>query len=60
MTERWTLTADRLQLRYDLTIEDPEYLSAAAKFTATWDHRPDLAPSGTGCDPEISERFRQE
>jgi hypothetical protein len=60
MTERLTLAADRLQVLYELTIEDPEYLSAAASYTAMWDHRPDLAPSGTGCDPEISERFRQE
>jgi hypothetical protein len=60
VTERLTLSADRLQLRYELTIEDPEYLSTAATYTAMWDHRPDLAPSGTGCDPEISERFREE
>lgn len=60
LTERLTLAADRLQVRYDLTIEDPEYLSAAATYTAMWDHRPDLAPSGTGCDPEIAERFREE
>jgi hypothetical protein len=60
LTERLTLAADRLQLRYDLTIEDPEYLSAAATYTAMWDHRPDLEPSSTGCDPEVSDRFRQE
>jgi hypothetical protein len=57
--ERLTLTADRLQLRYELTIEDPEYLTAPATYTALWDHRPDLAP-GTPCDAQNSERFRDE
>jgi hypothetical protein len=28
LIERLTLTADRLQLRYELTVEDPEYLTA--------------------------------
>jgi hypothetical protein len=59
LIERLTLTADRLQLRYELTVEDPEYLSAPATYTALWDHRPDLAP-GTPCDPQNSERFREE
>jgi hypothetical protein len=53
------LTEDRLQLRYDLTVEDPEYLTTPATYTATWDHRPDLTP-GSACDPENSERFREE
>jgi hypothetical protein len=59
LTERLTLTADRLQLRYELTVEDPEYLSSPANYTALWDHRPDLA-FGSPCDPQNSERFRSE
>ena len=59
LIERLTLTADRLQLRYELTVEDPEYLTTAATYTAMWDHRPDLTP-GSACDPENSERFRDE
>ena len=59
LIERLTLTADRLQLRYELTVEDPEYLTTPATYTALWDHRPDLAP-GAPCDPQNSERFRQE
>jgi hypothetical protein len=59
LIERLTLTADRLQLRYELTVEDPEYLISPATYTAMWDHRPDLAP-GSACDPENSERFREE
>lgn len=60
MIERLTLTDNRLQLRYELTLEDAEYLAAPATYTALWDHRPDLAPSGAACDPEISERYRQD
>jgi hypothetical protein len=59
LLERLTLTADRLQLRYELTVEDPEYLTSRATYTAMWDHRPDLTP-GSACDPENSERFREE
>lgn len=59
LIERLTLTADRLQLRYELTVEDPEYLSSPATYTAIWDHRPDLVP-GAPCDPKNSERFREE
>jgi hypothetical protein len=59
LIERLTLTADRLQLRYELTVEDPEYLTAPANYTTIWDHRPDLAP-GTPCDAQNAERFRDE
>jgi hypothetical protein len=59
LIERLTLTADRLQLRYELTVEDPEYLTTPATYTAMWDHRPDLTP-GSACDPANSERFREE
>ena len=56
LVERLTLTPDRLQLKYAITIEDPEILVSPASFTATWDHRPDLAPSGEPCDPETARR----
>jgi hypothetical protein len=59
LIERLTLTEDRLQLRYELTVEDPEHLTSPATHTAMWDHRPDLEP-GTPCDSENSERFRAE
>jgi hypothetical protein len=59
LIERLTLTADRLQLRYELTVEDPEYLTTPATYTAMWDHRPDLT-QGSACDPKNSERFREE
>jgi hypothetical protein len=59
LIERLTLSPDRLQLRYELTVEDPEYLLSPGTYTAMWDHRPDLSP-GTPCDPQKSERFREE
>jgi hypothetical protein len=59
--ERLTLTDDRLRLRYEVTIEDPVYLSAPATLTQQWDHRPDLEFSqNTGaCDPEVANRYRE-
>jgi hypothetical protein len=58
--ERLTLTEDRLRLRYEVTVEDPMYLSAPATLTQQWDHRPDLEFSqNTGaCDPEVANRYR--
>jgi hypothetical protein len=58
MIERLTLAADGLQLRYELTLEDPEYLAAPVSYSAAWDHRPELAHSNSPCDAEIAERFR--
>jgi hypothetical protein len=58
--ERLTLTEDRLRLRYEVTIEDPMYLSGPASLTQQWDHRPDLEFSqNTGaCDPEVASRYK--
>jgi hypothetical protein len=57
--ERLTLTADRLRLRYQITVEDPVYLSEPATLTQQWDHRPDLdfSPASEACDPEVSDRY---
>jgi hypothetical protein len=60
LVERLSLTADRRQLRYEFTMEDPEYLSAPVSYTTLWDHRPDLEPSGEPCDPEVARRFLDE
>jgi hypothetical protein len=58
--ERLTLTEDRLRVRYEVTIEDPMYLSAPGTLTQQWDHRPDLEFSqNTGaCDPEVANRYK--
>lgn len=57
--ERLTLTEDRTRLRYEITVEDPTYLSAPSTLTQQWDHRPDLefSPPGEACDPEVAKRY---
>lgn len=57
VVERFALAADRRHLRYDLTIEDPAGLTATASLSSQWEYRPDLAPSGVGCDAEIARRL---
>jgi hypothetical protein len=59
--ERLTLSEDKLRLRYEVTIEDPMYLSAPATLSQQWDHRPDLEFSqNTGaCDEEVAERYKE-
>ncbi len=58
--ERLTLTDDKLRVRYEVTIEDPMYLSAPSTLSQQWDHRPDLEFSqNTGaCDPEVADRYK--
>jgi hypothetical protein len=56
VVERLTLTEDRLHLRYELTVEDPEYLTEPASYAVLWAHRPDLEPS-EACDPEVAELY---
>jgi hypothetical protein len=58
--ERLTLTEDKLRLRYEITVEDPLYLSAPATLAQQWDHRPDLEFSqNTGrCDAEVANRYK--
>ena len=58
--ERLTLTEDHLRLRYEITVEDPGYLTEPAALTMQWDHRPDLEFSQdvAACDPEVAARYR--
>src|SRR5688500_13239305 len=58
--ERLTLTADRVRLRYEFTVEDPAYLTGPGTLTQQWDHRPDLEFSqDTGaCDPDVAARYK--
>ena len=60
MVERLTLTEERTRLRYEVTVEDPDFLTAPATLTQQWDHRPDLEFSqDTGaCDPEVARRYK--
>jgi hypothetical protein len=55
--ERLTLMPDHLHLRYQLTMEDPEYLAAPATLDMLWDHRPDLDFAKVPCDREVSNRY---
>jgi hypothetical protein len=60
--ERLTLTEDRTRLRYEVTVEDPMYLTEPARLTQQWDHRPDLefSPASQVCDDEVAGRFIEE
>lgn len=58
--ERLTLTDDKRQLRYELTVEDPDYLQAPATLSMLWDHRPDLDLDRSPCDQEVSDRYLQD
>lgn len=60
LVERLSLTEDRLRLQYDFTIEDPESFSGEGSYTAFWEHRPDLEPSGEPCNAENAGRFLRE
>jgi len=61
LIERFTLTPDRRQVRYEITMEDPDLLTAAATFVTLWDYRPDLTFEGDGgCDEEQARRFLKE
>jgi Family of unknown function (DUF6152) len=58
--ERLTLTADRVRLRYEITVEDPAYLSGPGTLTQQWDHRPDLdfSQNAEPCDAGVAARYR--
>jgi hypothetical protein len=57
--ERLTLTEQRTRLRYEITVEDPVYLTAPATLAQQWDHRPDLefSPPSEACDEEVAARY---
>jgi len=59
--ERFALTPDKVHLRYEITVEDPMYLTAPATLTQQWEHRPDLEFSqDTGaCDPGARDKYKQ-
>jgi hypothetical protein len=60
LVERLSLTEDRLHLRYEFTLMDPDYLAEPASFRTLWDHRPDLEPSREACDPDVARQFLDE
>jgi hypothetical protein len=58
--ERLTLTDDHLRIRYEVTVEDPMYLTGPGTLTQQWDHRPDLEFSqDTGkCDSNVAAKYK--
>jgi hypothetical protein len=61
VVERLTLTDDRTRLRYEVTVEDPDYLTGPATLTQQWDHRPDLdfSQNTAPCDPAVADRYKE-
>lgn len=57
VVERFTLSDDHEHLKYDVVLEDPDYLAAPVAYSAEWDYRPDLAPTGLQCDLDVARRF---
>jgi hypothetical protein len=55
--EHLTLTDNRLDLRYRLTVEDPLYLTGPASYEVLLHHRPDEEFVNDGCDPETARRY---
>ena len=60
LVERFTLDADRRHLLYDVTVEDPAYLTQTVQFSARWEYSPHLSPSGVACDLEVARQYLQE
>lgn len=58
--ERLTLTEARTRLRYEITVEDPVYLTKPATLVQQWDHRPDLdfSPPSEACDEKVAARYK--
>ena len=51
---------DRTRLRYEVTVEDPVYLTGPGTLTQQWDHRPDLefSQDTPGCDKDVASRYK--
>ena len=60
LMERLTLTEDRTSILYEFTVEDPLSLTEPVTRSVQWTYRPDLAPSGQQCDPQIATKFLRE
>lgn len=60
LIERFSLADDHRHLRYEITLEDPEYLAAPVMHVAELEYRPDLVPTGLACDLEVAQRFLQD
>jgi hypothetical protein len=57
LVERLTLAEDRRHIRYELTVEDPDFYPAPFQFSMLWTHRPDLALAKAKCDDRIARKY---
>jgi hypothetical protein len=59
--ERFTLATDKVHLRYEITVEDPMYLTAPATLTQQWEHRPDLefSQDPNTCEAGARDKYKQ-
>lgn len=59
--ERFALSPDKTRLRYEITVEDPTYLTAPAKMAQQWEHRPDLEFSQDpgSCEEGAREKYKE-
>ncbi len=58
--ERLALSSDHKHLDYDITIEDPAYLAAPARFQTQWDYRPGQQASNARCDAASARRYLED
>ena len=57
--ERLTLGEDGVRIRYQITVEDPVFLTEPGTLMMQWDHRPDIdfSPESEVCDDEVAARY---
>jgi hypothetical protein len=57
LIERFSLIDDGQKMRYEVTLEDPDYLAEPMTYSAELEYRPDLEPTGLACDLDVAQRF---
>jgi hypothetical protein len=57
LVEQLSLTEDKLHLKYEFTMQEPDGLIEPVSFTQLWDHRPEIQASGEACDRGVAGRF---
>jgi len=55
--ERFSLVDDGRHMRYEIMLEDPEYLVDPIIFSSELEYRPDLEPTGLACDLDVARRY---